>query len=115
MLVTGPEELINALTEVIVQSEAIQRYIELQHDLLEEIDLSEVSFDQYKRDILSLSSNPPIKILPPYLRLLLAMSLRDCSLMISLLPEGPILYFIDLDIKPLEKLQYYYSEVSCHG
>jgi hypothetical protein len=106
--------LIVSLTAIIVESEVIQKYIEAQHDLLDVFDLPEIiSIECYKKDISALQTNPPISSLPPYLRLLLAMTLRDASIMIC--PDTGKVNFVDMDIKPLEKLKYYFSEVKRHG
>ena len=108
------EGLIDRLTVIISESTVIQQYIEVQHALLEVIDApAGITHERYREDISALNSNPSIASIPPYLRLLLAMTLRDASLMI-LIDKNDVC-FIDLDIKPLEKLNYYFEEVKRHG
>ncbi len=102
------------LAEIICNSQLITSYIQLQHDLIEGIDYSLVqppAVYQYKAHLRNLPDE--LHHIPDYLRVLMAMSLRDCSLMVNI-ASGRV-NFIDLDPKPLDKLYYYLEEIQKHG
>lgn len=78
-----------------------------------------------------LTLNSPISNIPDYMRILMTMSIRDSSFVISIssFSKSPIwrsisvknsIYFykidiIDLDIKPINKLGKYIEEIKLHG
>lgn len=81
--------------------------------------------------LLSDSVYNSIKDIPHYLRILMAMSVRDSSFIITVASQSnqmnwkqisvgsTIFYYtiniVDLDIKPIEKLEKYIEEIKLHG
>lgn len=134
------DDFVPILTKIIAIDSCFQKFIELQLRLLEGISLEDIEFcvmdkEIYKSDIQELVRNErPIDNfddIPSYLRILAAMSIRDSSFIISFsehatepswksLNHNNCIYFykidlIDLDIKPIEKLEKYISEIKIHG
>ena len=99
----------------------------------ESIKFEEIDLDLFKYHLLQLSNGlfKSIKDIPLYLRILMAMSIRDSSFIISISTisdstswkqiavDSAIYYYkiniIDLDIKPIEKLEKYIEEIKLHG
>jgi hypothetical protein len=126
------------LAKIIAIDPFFQRFIELQYSLLDGISIDEIlpqdlSSDLYKSDIKILTRKEELNLdeIPAYMRILIAMSIRDSSFIISFSPHetesfrqsiqfGTINYnykidIIDLDIKPIEKLEKYIYEIKIHG
>ena len=124
--------LIPILVKIFANDPIFQNFIKFQFQLLEGIvlDLMECS-RSYEVDLENLCSFSNISEIPDYLRILMTMSLRDSSFVISLCPfqrdsiwksilvSDQAYYYridiIDLDIKPIEKLDKYVEEIKTHG
>lgn len=107
--------------------------LDLLHNLsIDTINYQNVDIELYKSHLLALSKRnySSIDELPDYLRILMAMSVRDSSFIISVdnLPHNEwkritmnsdLCYYkvniVDLDIKPIEKLEKYIQEIKLHG
>lgn len=131
-------EIIPILTKIIAFDPFFQKFIELQCSLLDGISIDEIKPEDlneelYKSDINSLARKETFNLdeIPAYLKVLITMSIRDSSFIISFASHasevfrntiqcGTINYnykidIIDLDIKPIEKLEKYISEIKIHG
>lgn len=112
--------------------------MEFQFQLLDGINFDtteyhDIDLTTYKLDLEKLLrvENVPFHEIPSYLRIIIAMSIRDSSFIISFRPHslasnwktilsGTLLYdykidLIDLDLKPIEKLEKYINEIKLHG
>lgn len=126
------------LAHIIETDEIFQKFIQFQFDLLndilmESINFKEVNIELYRSHLSELSTNKfnLISDIPRYLRIMMAMSVRDSSFIISISTSSDqvdwkqiivnsIEYYykiniIDLDIKPIEKLEKYIEEIKLHG
>lgn len=126
------------LTHIVEIDGVFQKFIKFQFDLLEDIsmesiDFENVNFELYKSHLTELSSGElnSISDIPSYLRVLMAMSVRDSSFIISIstisdqfgwkqITVNSIDYnykinIVDLDIKPIEKLEKYIEEIKLYG
>jgi hypothetical protein len=126
------------LSKIIAIDPFFQRFIELQYSLLNGISIDEIkpqdlSNELYKSNIENLTRKVELNLdeIPAYMRILIAMSIRDSSFIISFSPHetesfrqsiqfGTKNYnykidIIDLDIKPIEKLERYIYEIKIHG
>lgn len=125
------------LVKIIAHDETFQNFISFQLNLLNQVDIDKIDIEMlnskiYESDIQSLLPTKSISSLPDYLKVLMAMSLRDSSFVISISynrkesnywkrihVDDIINYYridiIDLDIKPLDKLQKYIEEIKVHG
>jgi hypothetical protein len=126
------------LTKIIAIDPFFQRFIELQYSLLNGISIDEIkpqdlSNELYKSNIKNLTRKVELNLdeIPAYMRILIAMSIRDSSFIISFSPHktesfrqsiqlGTKNYnykidIIDVDIKPIEKLERYIYEIKIHG
>lgn len=131
-------EIIPILTKIIAVDPFFQKFIELQCILIDGIPIDEIkpqdlNNELYKSDINILVRNEKLDLddIPAYLRILIAMSIRDSSFIISFscqaseifrktIQYGNINYYyridvIDIDIKPIKKLEKYISEIKIHG
>lgn len=130
--------MIPILAHIIEVDDVFQNFIKFQSILLddifvESIDFEEVNFEVYKSHLTELSSGlfNSISDIPRYLRVLMAMSVRDSSFIISIstisdqldwkqITVNSIDYnykinIVDLDIKLIEKLEKYIEEIKLHG
>lgn len=126
------------LVHIIETDSVFQNFIKFQFNLLddisvESINLENVNFELYKSHLSELSKRifNSISDIPRYIRVLMAMSVRDLSFIISIstvsdhldwkrITVNSIDYcykinIVDLDIKPIEKLEKYIDEIKLHG
>lgn len=126
------------LVHIIEIDSVFQNFIQFQFNLLddisvESINLENVNFELYKSHLSELSNGifNSISDIPRYIRVLMAMSVRDLSFIISISTVSDHLDWkriivnsidycykiniVDLDIKPIEKLEKYIDEIKLHG
>lgn len=126
------DDLNPIISKILAEDPILQEIIEFQDKLLRHDDDISVSQEDYRNDLESLLLNiGDIKKIPFYLRVLLVMTIRDASIIISFKKEASesfsktiildeIVYhykidMIDLDIKPLANLERYFEEIKLHG
>lgn len=129
-------ELNSLITKIVINDQFFQNFIQFQIELLDGIVLDSINFDainfsMYECDIKNLATIQSVCEIPDYLRILMAMSVRDSSFVISIIPNfkrpkwKPLIYkellyyykvdIIDLDIKPFERISKYIEEIKIHG
>lgn len=124
-------ELIPIITEIVATDSVIQNLIEFQLRLLDGINFenilaTEILLSQYLDDLRRLNEFKSISSIPEYLRVLMCMTVRDSSIMISI--ESNLgnavarntqpsynIEIVDFDIKSLQKLPRYIGEIREHG
>ncbi len=129
-------ELAPIIIKIISKDQIFQNFIRFQFQLLDGVDINSLDIEAinseiYESDIKELTLNSPISNIPDYMRILMTMSIRDSSFVISISPFSKCptwrsisvnnsIYFykidiIDLDIKPINKLSKYIEEIKLHG
>jgi len=130
--------LVPILAHIIEIDNVFQNFIKFQLHLLDDVSVESIKFEDvdlgvYKSHLSELSNDVynSFSDIPRYLRVLMAMSVRDSSFIISINSQSDQIHWkkitvntsvyyykiniVDLDIKPLGKIENYIEEIKLHG